>query len=91
MRKISTRQQYWAYVAALPLMYLMGILALEISPAFLLPLFALLLVGGIGGMSLACTHCGARLLYREKQVAGTPIYYWSWKLPKKCPRCDVPV
>lgn len=45
-----SQTKYWSLLALLPLMYVIGILAVEISQMFLIPLLALFLVAGVVSM-----------------------------------------
>jgi hypothetical protein len=61
---------------------LLGIAAIELSPIFLLGLFALqVVVAGIS-FSLKCPRCGQRLLYLKGGGARA-------MLPATCPRCGL--
>jgi len=91
MMKTSLRKKYWSFLAMLPLTYLIGVLMVEISPFFLIPFLVLFLISSIGLVSLECGNCGEPLLYRAKQALGVTIFVWRGKLPKKCPKCDMPV
>lgn len=89
--KTSISQRYWFFLALLPVVFMMGMLGVEVSPVFMIPMIALLLIAGLGMMSLKCDHCGEPLLYREQRVLGVEMYRWGWQLPEKCPSCDRPV
>lgn len=87
----SIKRKYWSFLALLPLMFFLGILAVEISQMFLIPVLGLLFIAGFGLMSLKCAKCGEPLLYREKRILGTVMVVWGWRLPKKCVKCNEPI
>lgn len=84
----SVRQCYWLWLAGFSIGGLVfGVLMIEWSPVFLLPLLVVQVSAGIGLMSLQCNKCEASLLYRDQYVFGIRVRAFWPTLPRKCPVC----
>lgn len=88
----SVRQRYWLWRALSGIgLAVFGVLSVEVSPVFIVPLIVVLIAAGLGVIGLQCKVCGAALLYRDENVFGIRMKgTWS-TLPKKCPACDIEI
>jgi hypothetical protein len=84
----SVRRRYWFWIAFFGIgASVFGMLMIEWSLAFLVPMLVVQMIAGIGLMGLQCGSCGASPLYREKYVFGVKTKAFWPSLPNKCPAC----
>jgi hypothetical protein len=82
-RKSLTLQSLWIFGGAIFLA-----LFLYYSNLFLIPLFLLFILTGVGMLSLTCQYCGKPIHNNPVRFFGWEIYMWTPWVPKKCSKCE---
>ncbi len=78
------------FALALTLINMFGLLimVIQFDNMFLLPLFGVMVIGGVYLLSLRCPHCSERIYKRKTRIQGIEVTYWGgFLIPVRCSRC----